>query len=289
MKKISAMLLALGTALAFTACQESKDDHPVVKTHEGDATAVFLNTPEMTNMAILITEANNTGSIHMQCSQPDYGFSAYVRYEVEVSLSEDFTTPKVSGCPASQVLNTTFSDPKEVNPVLSEIAAAMCKMLDISNESQVPTAYYPLYIRLIANVASVAGGVHPNTTYISNTVKIQGVCCGYLAISVPGLPSGIYLRGAMNDWGAESAWEFLTTDEFNIYEIANCQIGAGVEFKVADDSWGAINQGGGTVTINQPYVMEDNGGNMSVATDFDGRVQLTVKGDTYTLLLEMAE
>ncbi|MCC8120235.1 MAG: SusE domain-containing protein [Bacteroidales bacterium] len=292
MKKISVMLTALASALAFTACDESKDDHPTINTHEGEKEAIFLNTPEMANMAVQITEDNNTKGLHMTCSQPDYGFAASVKYEVEVSLT-DFTTPIEEGCPASVVLATSFVDCSEINPVLSEIAEAMCQMLNIESDSQVPTAYYPLYLRLIANVQTADQQNFDNTTYVSNIVKMNAVSCGYLAIIVPGLPTGIYCRGGMNDWGADEAWEFVTTSESGVYEIADCTIAAGTEFKIADSGWASINCGtnGSNPKFNEPYVLNNDSGsgNMTMESTFSGRIQLTVKSGTYTMLLEADE
>lgn len=290
------MFASLATALAFTACQESKDDHPIINTHSGEVEAPFLNTPEMSNMAVQITDDNKAQALHMTCSQPDYGFSAQVQYQVEVSLNNFSGAPVVEGCPASVILDTSFSNCAEINPVLSEIAQAMCKMLNIESASDVPTPYYPLYLRLIANVKCVSGTpevLFPNTTYISNTVQMQGVSCGYLAIVIPGLPTGIYLRGAMNEWGALPEWEFLTTSESGIYEIADCSIDAGVQFKVADSSWSAPNCGsnGTNPKFNEPYELDNssNSGNITMENNFSGRVQLTVKGGKYILLLEAAE
>ncbi len=296
MKKISVMLTALATALAFTACDESKDDHPTINTHEGEEEAIFLNTPEMSNMAVQITEDNQAQTLHMTCSQPDYGFAAQVQYQVEVSLNNFSGTPMVEGCPASMILDTSFTDCSEINPVLGEIAQAMCKMLNIESDSQVPTDYYPLYMRLIANVKCVTGTAEqlfPNTTYISNTVQMQGVSCGYLAIVVPGLPTGIYLRGDMNDWGTPSDAEFLTTSESGVYEIANYEIKAGQGFKVADSSWANPNCGtnGSNPKFNESYTLDNSSssGNIYIDSDFNGRIQLTVKGGSYVLLLEAAE
>lgn len=290
------MLTALATALAFTACDESKDDHPTINTHEGEKEAIFLNVPEMSNMAVQITEDNNTQTLHMTCSQPDYGFAAQVQYQVEISLNNFTGQPMVEGCPASVILDTSFSNCAEINPVLGEVAQAMCKMLNIESQDQVPTSYYPLYMRLIANVKCVTGTpeiLFENTTYVSNTVQMQGVSCGYLAIVVPGLPTGIYLRGDMNSWGTEPDAEFLTTSEAGIYEIASYDIKAGQGFKVADSSWSNPNCGsnGNSPKFNEPYVLDNssNSGNITIDSDFSGRIQLTVKGGAYTLYLEAAE
>lgn len=279
------MFVALCGLLAFTGCNESKDDHPVANPLPSEGVqADFLNIPEMTNATISFTPAIADGYVHMTCSQPDYGYAAPVCYQVEVSFDENFTTPKVTGSPASVLLSTAFYDCSEINPVNREIAAAICDLLGVQDESGVPTPYYPLYMRLQANIQSVTGELMPNTNYISNTVSIKSVNCAYLAISIPDEPTGIYLRGSMNDWGADTAWEFLTTKEFDVYTIKAVSIAAGAEFKVADSSWGEINLGtGGTFEIGKAYKLEDNGGNITMPEDFNGSVTLKKKGANYTV------
>lgn len=118
MKKIYSMIAALMCLITFSACNESKDDHPVLEPLPGVVQAPFLNIPEMTNASIVFTQDNSGGYVHMTCSQPDYGFAASVSYGVEVSFSEDFTTPVIEGegIPVSIVLNTTFYDCSQINP-----------------------------------------------------------------------------------------------------------------------------------------------------------------------------
>lgn len=294
MKKISLMLAALATTMAFTSCDESKDDHPVLGTHEGVIVEDFLNIPEMTNTAVAITEENNGNHFHMTCSQPSYGFAVSAAYTVEISLSEDFTTPVVDGCPAYEALPTAFYDCSEVNPSYSEVATAMSNILGITSNDQVPTAYHDVYARLVANVVGVGTtGEIPNTTYMSNVVKLTNASVQYLAIILPDMPTGLYLRGGMNDWNADPAYEFLTTEEANVYYIESVTIPEGTEFKVADANWGAINLGytGEELKIGEPYelLLDSNPGNLTMPVNFTGRVQLTVKGSTYTILFEAAE
>lgn len=294
MKKISFLFAALATTMAFTSCDESKDEHPVLEPNDGVIVENFLNTPEMSNMSVDFTDENQANTIHMTCSQPSYGYAATVRYNVEVSFDKDFTTPAVPGAPVSTTLNTAFYDCSEINPTYGELATAMCNLLGIKNDKEIPTGYRDLYARLVANI-EIAGGadLYPNTTYQSNVVKMTRANCTYLAIIVPGQPTGLYLRGGMNDWGAPAEWEFLTTDVVNVSRIDYCEIPEGTEFKAADANWASVNLGdsGAEFKINEPYelLFDPNPGNLTMPVNFAGSVTLTFKDGKYTILFEADE
>lgn len=77
--------------------------------------------------------------------------------------------------------------------------------------------------------------------------------------------SGIYLRGEVNSWAADAAWEFV--DEGNgVYSLSNKTLSG--QFKIADAAWSSVcNYGsnGSAITMNTPYVLEggSNPGNIS--------------------------
>lgn len=294
MKKITFLFAALASTMAFTSCDESKDDHPVLEPNEGVIVENFLNTPEMSNMSVEFAADNQANTIHMTCSQPSYGYAATVRYNVEVSFDKDFATPVVPDAPVSATLNTAFYDCSEINPTYGELATAMCDLLGIKNDKEIPTGYRDLYARLVANI-EVAGGadLYPNTTYQSNVVKLTRANCTYLAIIVPGQPTGIFLRGGMNDWGAPAEWEFLTTDVANVSRIDYCEIPKGTEFKAADANWDSINLGdsGAEFKVNEPYelLLDPSPANLVMPVDFAGSVTLTFKAGKYTILFECDE
>lgn len=294
MKKITFLFAALASTMAFTSCDESKDDHPVLEPNEGVIVENFLNTPEMSNMSVELSADNQANTIHMTCSQPSYGYAATVRYNVEVSFDKDFATPVVPDAPVSATLNTAFYDCSEINPTYGELATAMCNLLGIKNDKEIPTGYRDLYARLVANI-EVAGGadLYPNTTYQSNVVKLTRANCTYLAIIVPGQPTGIFLRGAMNEWGAPAEWEFLTTDVANVSRIDYCEIPKGTKFKAADANWASINLGnsGAEFKVNEPYelLLDSNPADLVMPVDFAGSVTLTFKAGKYTVLFECDE
>ncbi|MCH5234832.1 MAG: DUF5115 domain-containing protein [Muribaculaceae bacterium] len=104
----------------------------------------------------------------------------------------------------------------------------------------------------------------------------------------------IYLRGGWDEnWAALSSYQFITTDQENVWVCKNVSISKGTEFKVADTNWGTINYGAGAdanVVPGTPYEMVYNGGNLKMSVDFKGDAILTLTGEsTYTLLLTPAE
>lgn len=291
MKKISLILVALMTVLAFSACNELKDDHPVLSPVKGSPTADFLNNPAGQNLLLLLTQDNKGGYVHMTCSQPEqYGTALSVRYEVEVALNPEFTAASAD-VPASILLPTAFYDCAEINPVNDEIAAAMEELMGITSDEADfwPTDPRPLYMRLSANVQTAGGEIVPDTHILSNVVKLDKVSVNYFARVIAGMPTGIFVRGDMNGWGAEPAWEFLTTDKVNIYILEGVSIAQGTGFKIADSSWGNINCGAkGNLEFNKKYSLENAGssGNITMPEDFNGNITLYQSGDNFSMMLE---
>lgn len=110
-------------------------------------------------------------------------------------------------------------------------------------------------------------------------------------VTEPYQPSGMYLRGAVNYWGAESDWEFVTTKVADTWILINKTIPAYSQFKIADITWGDINLGGNSnqivfVNSSLPLVGGGNPDNLSCNEDFTGDIILSKSGTSYTLLLK---
>lgn len=291
MKHISSILVVLMTIIAFSACNESKDDHPVLYPITDSPTVNFLNNPAGQNLLLLFTQDNKGGYVHMTCSQPEqYDIALSVRYEVEVALNPDFTAVSDT-VPASILLPTSFYDCAEINPVNDEIAAAMEEMMGIAVDQPDlwPTAPRPLYLRLSANVQSAGGDIVSDTHILSNIVKLESVSANYFARVIPDLPTGIFIRGEMNDWGSDPEWEFLTTKKANIYILKGVSIEKGTNFKIADAAWGSINLGAkGNLEFNKKYSLENDGNskNIPMPNDFNGDITLYQSGDNFSVMFE---
>ncbi len=287
MKKLSILVAALA-AFVFTGCDEAKDDNPVLATHEEAIEAEFLNEPVMQNQYIDFTEADATGSLHLTCSQPEgYGYAASARYQVQVSLTKDFAD--------FRNVSEPFRLCSAIDPVNGDIAGALCELYGVMTEADLANVgYAPLYVRLKADIYTDLGAIVPGTTYISNVVEFKHVKVSYLAIIIPGQPSVYYMRGSWSEgWDAMPEYNFLTTDEKNVWEISELNLSdASYDFKVADANWGAVNLGAGEANIvpGTPYVLfgGDNPGNIHLNGPFKGKATLTLKNGTYTLLLSPA-
>lgn len=108
--------------------------------------------------------------------------------------------------------------------------------------------------------------------------------------------SGIYLRGSLpgaEDWSAIADYEFKTSDYKNVWNLESQSINAGVEFKVADESWGAINFGAnaeaGAFNENTGtgiLGLVAGGANITLAENFNGNLRLVaVNGDYYLFFI----
>ncbi len=278
MKKIFHIFAIASMALGFASCDETWDDNPVLKTHDGVITSSFLNEPVMQDQSIMLTQTNGTGTFHLTCSQPDFGYAAIATYKVQVSLSPEFTDYRE--------ITQAFYDCAQINPVNSDMAAALEYLAGVQTEADLPLPYQPLYIRLRSFIAQDEA----HTQYLSNVVKFNSVSADYLAIWVADAPVDIYLRGGMNGWGSEPAWRFVTGPEEDTWVIKNVTIPAGTEFKVADPNWGEMNYGSSEKAApNEKIALEYNGGNIVMDADFTGLVQLSLEQGVYYLTFDASK
>ena len=281
MKNKFLVLLGLAGMIALGGCKETKEDSPTLIGHEGVKTANFLNKPAMQDQYLMIDDSNRDGKFLLTCSQPDYGYAAIVTYNVQVSLTEDFSDYRE--------ISQAFYNCANITPANSDVAAKMEELAGVESEADLPLDYRPVYMRLRAHIAQSPD----NTVYLSNVVVFEHVGVNYLAIWISDLPSGIYKRGGMNGWGAPEEWEFVTGPSDNTWVIpSEVTISAGTEFKVADEAWKAINLGGpgGATTqveVNKKFQLTDDSGsgNLIINTDFTGTVQLRLEQGSYYLIL----
>lgn len=284
--------------VAFSACDDPKADNPTLITHEGDQVLDFLNTPPEANSGLQITEDNKDQNIVLTASQPtEYGYAATVDYVLQMSLDKDFTTPAVAGdeIPALVELGT-FQDLSNISVPLSDVAQGIFTMLDITEETQVPTDYMPVYMRLRANVVTDKHVVIPNTAFTSNTIcykNIQVVMAPAAQIA-PDQPTNYYVRGDMNNWLNDQfdnqlnleeleKYNFLTTQEANTYLLPYIEITTSQTFKIAGQSWADLN-----LTLGSSPTMDEwidckwnDQANINVANDFAGAIYIQGKGEAW--------
>lgn len=289
MKKISLLFAVAVAALGFSSCSETWDDNPVIKTHEGEMKADFLNNPQMQDQVIMLTNDNKDGSFHLTCSQPDFGYAAVGTYRVQVSLTEDFAK--------FEEISQDFYDCGEINPLNADVAAILEKLSGVKTEADLPLPYQKLYMRLRAFVAQDEA----HTQFLSNVVSFKGVSADYLAIWVSGVPVNMYLRGGFPEtggWEAIEKYQFMTGPEENTWVTNTITIPAGTEFKVADSSWSSCNWGGPTgsttdIAVDTPFTLNTNPadggpGNIKMPAAFTGIAHLSLVKGVYTLTMASA-
>lgn len=268
-------------ALSFSSCKETWDENPVLVGHEGVQTVNFLNEPVLKDQPVMITNDNSTGTFHLTCSQPYYGYAAVATYKVQVSLSEDFND--------FIELSQAFYDCSNINPVNADIAAAIEKLSGVQSEDDLPMPYQTMYVRLHSQIDQSP----ENTEYLSNVVSFNQVSADYLAIWVSGVPVNMYVRGGLplaSDWSPIPEYQFVTGPEENTWVISYLEMAAGTEFKIADASWGSCNWGAGDapLVIGEEYMLNtgNNPGNIQCPADFAGSVQVRMEKGNYYLLLD---
>lgn len=120
--------------------------------------------------------------------------------------------------------------------------------------------------------------------------------CALCALVGNAAGSGIFVRGGFNNWGAEPAWEFQTTDKEGVYTLADKELFG--QFKVADANWSdACNYGGISGAVPQlgmPYSLVPGGTSANIdlgdATYNCKTITLTIDGEgNASLLLEGTE
>ena len=272
MKKISLFFAGVVAVLSFNSCSETWDDNPVLS-GVPEGTTFRLNTPTMADNVVLLEDG---GSLHMTCNQPDYGYQAPVSYQVQVSLTEDFAK--------FENIRSIQTNRAQINPPCDQVANAACKLLGVVEPADVPGDVVSLWFRVRAYISQSPD----NTTCFSNPVEYKKVQI-YYNISIPGKPSGLFIRGGMNDWGAPADGEFLTTDEMGIYQLGPVTIAKGTEFKVSTADWALPNLGKGSadLKIDQPYLLTNDGGsgNLVCPADFTGTLKLEDRSGKYYLTL----
>lgn len=189
---IFASLLAGVVAFGLSSCEDDNDSNPVVRQPE----SFVLNTPAMAGN---LYDLANSDSIRLTCSQPDYGYTAAVRYYAQVSLTDEWSNVVVGddgteteANPPKFVEIEGYSSSVVANYSAEQINSALQQMAGYDEETIPETIEF--YIRLHANLGS------GYDTY-SNSVKLTAK--PYYAVAAE--PEMWYLIGACvgdGSWGS---------------------------------------------------------------------------------------
>lgn len=207
MKRIYILASLLLGALALTSC-EDQDTTPVLQ----EPTEFVLNEPVLKNNFI---DLANSMSIELAVSQPDYGFTAATKYQVQVSktgtFTQEFDEKQIKG--DFVTLPVDFSTARMAVPA-SEIAVALTqlRMVDLVAEDADITedemkARFPYetsaVIRVVASLANSGKG-----EIVSNAVSLASIRCPYSLPEVY-VPEEFFIVGDYNEWDWGSAVEFV--------------------------------------------------------------------------------
>ena len=103
MKKLSIMaMLTMGLAF-FTACEDDNDSNPVIQ----QPTTFVLNEPAYASSNI---DLESSKEIRLTCSQPNYGYTAAVTYQVQLSVSNSFNVSVAEAAAAEEAGETLVAD-----------------------------------------------------------------------------------------------------------------------------------------------------------------------------------
>ena len=199
-------------ALGFSSCSEDRD--PVYKA----PTQFVLNTPAMQDQYITLAPKQ---TLTLECSQPDYGYSAVTQYSAQMSLTEDFTNcydlESKDGTLAAMAIDQ------------EKIALGICELAGIEDEAQFnekfgANPYTKIYFRAIAQLDGV------ESSKITSNVVYYNYIAPYFAVPVPG---HIYLVGAPEGWAGPSEGNAAHYADWQLSEPENA-IGSKVYSGVFD-------------------------------------------------------
>ena len=183
MKKSIIFASLLAGVLMFSACESDRDDNPVLN----EPTTFTLNVPAYVNT---VYDLENSTSLELTCSQPNYGYTAPTTYTVEVSTTKDFAS--------FETLASTYTTAK-MNVAADEIAVAATNLLVAQGATE---ADFPkqeaLYFRLKASLGNDQFGNELGAIY-SNVISLPNVKL-YFALPPVLVPENLYIIGNHNGW-----------------------------------------------------------------------------------------
>ena len=279
MKKFNIILaFVLGfAAMAFTSCQSDEDNNPVFQ----KPTAFVLNTPKY---ASGLYDLQNTETLQLTCSQPDYGYAAAAVYTVEVSTQNDFAPE------TTQVLPTTYTTCKmDINA--NELAIALCSAYGVIDEATVPAEPIKAYIRLVADLKNVG----EDARITSNVIELPQVQL-YYALPDVELPEKMYMIGDFCGWSWGDAAKMAIENASNNQWWCIRYIGEGKGFKFNyDKEWNGNEVGFAGVVAGEKGTaagaLVDAGGNIGVEKGgwYIIAVTVDIVGRDYVYTVDMFE
>lgn len=262
-KSLVLPLLAFAAIPMMTACSEDRDSNPTLQ----DATTFHLNTPAIAQGESTYDLAKGA-TLNLTCSQPDYGYTAPVVYQVQVSIDPKFQQSTEAGQGVDYKTLAASYTSANMNVDGVELNNAVVKLYQNSHDGADPTGLnMPVYLRLRAHV------YFTDNTYInSNVITLPHTQVSYVATT----PAQMFLSGASIHHGNEAKQMGLIYGE---KEYFYCMIYA--------DANTSVHFGDDKTTSNgfaQIAKVEDKG-NAGLSKAADGGIQFANAG-WYTIVVQ---
>ena len=248
MKKLYILTSLLIAAASFSSCVEKE----LVVMQE--PTKFVLNEPAYKNN---LYDLENSTSLELTCSQPDYGFTAGTEYTVEISLTGTFTSvydAKENPTGDYYVLGGSYTTAK-LGVDAAELASALT-MLSGKEESEFPFVS-EVHVRLRA-----ALGVSGKGEIVSNVIILPSVRV-HFALPPVKLPENMYMIGSMCSWNWGSAIKMgpVHSHPELFWAMVYCPAGGEFKFnKVTNwDDGTEFGYAGAAVNDNAESGVKDNG------------------------------
>lgn len=258
MKKLNIFAYCLAGMLAFSSCQDDRDDNPTILHPE----TFTLNASTET-----VYDLQNIETIDWTCDVPDYGYSAAVTYSVQINKDNNWVDAEGENAASYVTLEATYSTNQ-----LNISAAEMDRSLIILNEwfdaETFPTTEQTVFVRIMSSIETVSG-----YEAYSEPVEIRYLPY-YMEVSLE--PKTMYVVGDHNGWAAnDDAPRLIATDEAGMIFHGYAQLNTQFKF-MTTDSWADPNYGGGSGTLAL------GGGNITATPGFY-QIDANLNTMTYSL------
>lgn len=258
MKKLNIFAYCLAGMLAFSSCQDDRDDNPTILHPE----TFTLNASTET-----VYDLQSIETIDWTCDVPDYGYSAAVTYSVQINKDNNWVDAEGENAASYVTLETTYSTNQ-----LKISAAEMDRSLIILNEwfdaETFPTTEQTVFVRIMSSISTVSG-----YEAYSEPVEIRYLPY-YMEVSLE--PKTMYVVGDHNGWAAnDDAPRLIATDEAGMIFHGYAQLNTQFKF-MTTDSWADPNYGGGSGTLAL------GGGNITATPGFY-QIDANLNTMTYSL------
>lgn len=255
MKKLNIILLMILGICTFTSCDSDRDSNPELQR----PTLFVLNVPPYASTGVY--DLRNTETIELTTSQPDYGFTAPVTYQVEISTSGEFTNEE-GGAPVSYAILPTSSTSARIEADATEMAVAIVGLLGVTDEADFPKDPIKLYVRLRASLPNNLAPVY------SNTIELPQVL-SYFALDPVTMPANMYIVGSITDWDWANSYSMVPvhSNDGKFWSMQYLPAGAEIKFNVAR-SWDGGEFGYAEGRFSDESInyagIEDAGGNIKI-------------------------